>query len=173
MSGSGIFTPWINNATRPPSCRSRNEVSGRIAGCRCQCVYQCHLGGSGEQGPRPLYGRIDQCYGAPPPPPAAPRSAWGRTNHTVPITNRHDSPWFESFRSHFALFWSFAIWLAISEPGLTSRKKVTLRVRLKITRRCVESAAFPIKRFVKTTNILRLLGCTCLLRSGFTSTRRA
>ena len=29
------------------------------------------------------------------------------THHTVPITNRHDSPWFESFRSHFALFWSF------------------------------------------------------------------
>ena len=37
------------------------------------------------------------------------------THHTVPITNGHDSSWFESFRSHFALFWSF--WLAISEPG--------------------------------------------------------
>ena len=43
------------------------------------------------------------------------------TNHTVPVTNRHGSSWFESFRSHFALFWSF--WLAISEPGWTSRKK--------------------------------------------------
>ena len=31
------------------------------------------------------------------------------------------SSWFESFRSHFALFWSF--WLAISEPGRISRKK--------------------------------------------------
>ena len=38
-----------------------------------------------------------------------------------PITNRHGSSWFERFRSHFALFWSF--WLAISEPGWTSRKK--------------------------------------------------
>ena len=46
------------------------------------------------------------------------------TNRTVPITNRHDSSWFESFRSHFALFWSF--WLAISEPGWTSRRKVPL-----------------------------------------------
>ena len=54
------------------------------------------------------------------------------TNHTVPITNRHDSSWFESFRSHFALFWSF--WLAISEPGWTSRKKVPLGIRLKSTR---------------------------------------
>ena len=43
--------------------------------------------------------------------------AWGRTHRTVPITNRHDSSLFESFRSHFALFWSF--WLAISEPGWT------------------------------------------------------
>ena len=43
------------------------------------------------------------------------------THRTVPITNRHDSSWFESFRSHFALFWSF--WLAISEPGWNSRKK--------------------------------------------------
>ena len=47
---------------------------------------------------------------------AAPRSAWGRTNRTVPIMNRHDSPWFESFCSHFALFWSFL--LAISEIGI-------------------------------------------------------
>ena len=38
----------------------------------------------------------------------------------------------ESFRSHFALFWSF--WLAISEPGWTSRKKVPLGIRLKPTR---------------------------------------
>ena len=48
------------------------------------------------------------------------------------ITNRHDSLWFESFRSHFALFWSF--WLAISEPGCTSRKKAPLEFRLKSTR---------------------------------------
>ena len=54
------------------------------------------------------------------------------TNRTVPITNRHDSSWFESFRSHFALFWSF--WLAISEMGWTSRKKVPLGIRLKSTR---------------------------------------
>ena len=53
-------------------------------------------------------------------------------DRTVPITNRHDSPWFESFRSHFALFWSF--WLAISEPGWISRKKVPLGIRLKSTR---------------------------------------
>jgi hypothetical protein len=33
------------------------------------------------------------------------RSAWGRTKRTVPITNRHDTSWFESFRSRFALFW--------------------------------------------------------------------
>ena len=60
-------------------------------------------------------------------------NAWGRTHRTVPITNRHDSPWFESFRSHFAfLFWSF--WLAISEPGWTSRKKVPFGIRLKSTR---------------------------------------
>ena len=51
---------------------------------------------------------------------------------TVPIANRHDSSWFESFRYHFALFWSF--WLAISEPGCTSRKKVPLEIRLKSTR---------------------------------------
>ena len=38
----------------------------------------------------------------------------------------------ESFRSHFPLFWSF--WLAISEPGWTSRKKVPLGIRLKPTR---------------------------------------
>ena len=44
-------------------------------------------------------------------PSAAPRSAWGRTHRTVPITNRHDSPWFESFRDQFALFWSF--WLQL------------------------------------------------------------
>ena len=43
------------------------------------------------------------------------------THRTAPIANRHDSPWFESFRSHFALFWSF--WLAISEPGWISRGK--------------------------------------------------
>ena len=42
------------------------------------------------------------------------------THRTAPITNRHDPSWFESFRSYFALFWSF--WLAISEPGWTSRK---------------------------------------------------
>ena len=35
-------------------------------------------------------------------PVAAPGSAWGRTNRAVPITNRHDSSWFESFRSNFA-----------------------------------------------------------------------
>ena len=58
--------------------------------------------------------------------------AWGRTHRTVPITNRHDSPWFESVRSHFALFWSF--WLAISEPGWTSPQKVPTGVRLKSTR---------------------------------------
>ena len=51
-----------------------------------------------------------------------------------PITNRHDSSWFESFRSHFALFWSWSFWLAISEPGWTSRKKVSLGIRLKSTR---------------------------------------
>ena len=54
------------------------------------------------------------------------------THGTVPITNRHDSSWFESFRYRFALFWSF--WLAISEPGWTSRKKVPLGTRLKSTR---------------------------------------
>ena len=43
------------------------------------------------------------------------------THRTVPITNRHDLSWFERFRSHFALFWSFR--LAISEPGWTSREK--------------------------------------------------
>ena len=36
---------------------------------------------------------------------------------SAPITNRHDSSWFESCRSYFALFWSF--WLAISEIGCT------------------------------------------------------
>ena len=48
------------------------------------------------------------------------------------FTNRHDSSCFESFRSYFALFWSFG--LAISEPGCTSRKKVPLGIRLKSTR---------------------------------------
>ena len=57
------------------------------------------------------------------------------THYTVPITNRHDSSWFESFRSHFALFWSFwSFWLAISEPGWTSRKQAPLGIRLKSTR---------------------------------------
>ena len=57
------------------------------------------------------------------------------THHTVPITNRHDSPWFESFRSHFALFGSFWLHVAMSEPGWTSRKKVPLGIRLKSTTR--------------------------------------
>ena len=48
------------------------------------------------------------------------RRGWGgRPNRTAPITNRHDSLWFELSRSHFALFWSFG--LAISGPGWTSR----------------------------------------------------
>ena len=54
-------------------------------------------------------------------------------SHCVPITNRHDSSWFASFRYyHFALFWSF--WLTISEPGWTSRKKVPLAVLFRSTR---------------------------------------
>ena len=54
------------------------------------------------------------------------------THRTAPITNRHDSSWFENFRSHFALFWSF--WLAISEPGWTSENKIPLGIRLISTR---------------------------------------
>ena len=47
---------------------------------------------------------------------------WGRTNRTVPVTNRHDSPWFENVRSHFALFWLF--WLARGTcAGWSSEKK--------------------------------------------------
>ena len=90
------------------------------------------------------------------PAPAAPIAVsgffavWGRTNRTVPITNRHDSPWFESFRSHFTLFCSF--WLAISEPGWTSPKKFHLESGLNQRDRA-KSAASYIKSSVKTTRI--------------------
>ena len=84
-------------------------------------------------------------------PVAAPRNASGRTHRTIPITNCHDSPWFESFRYHFhfALFWS-SFWLAISEPGLTSRGgKSQLESGLNQRDRAL-SAASPINSFVKT-----------------------
>ena len=68
----------------------------------------------------------------------------------VPITNRHDSSWFGSFRSHFALFWSF--WLAISEPEWTSPQKSHLKSGLNQRDRA-KSAASPIRSFVKTTQI--------------------
>ena len=61
--------------------------------------------------------------------------AWGRTaNRTVPITNRQDSPWSESSRSYFALFWSF--WLATHSRGSTELpKKMPIGIQLKSTRR--------------------------------------
>ena len=92
-------------------------------------------------------------------PVAAPRSSRVPTHRAVPtITNRHDSPG-RSFRSHFALFWSF--WLAISEQGLAFRKKKKgpFGIRLKSTRPSSIRSSFH-ESFVKPTAIFfRFLGC--------------
>ena len=75
---------------------------------------------------------------------------------SVPLTNRHDSSWFESFRYHFALFWSF--WRAISEPGWTSEKKSQLESGLNRRSRAKAAASY-IKSIVETSEIFHCLGC--------------